>query len=316
MLRKIGIVVVAYFTICLIFVAVSGQFSMATTALYDMTLRLVSDGGKVLNPGTASATTASYDHTCQVVDQNGTVLNPGTASATLATADCTARIIDSNGKVQSALGGGTASPTATPTPSFVAVNVPAVASGANYTVTEPSTTAGDTIYAVYQGTAVAAGAITPANWELLDANASANGEGFYFVHRVMPGESSSVVFAGSHALDIVCMAAYRGQANNVDVYTPVFGSGTSTTPTGAAITTTGTNDLVVLMTAIDIPNSGAFVSAATGWTDRVYQASVSGTNFGCDIEDKLQAVAGSTGSAHFTITGASNWLSLQSSTQP
>lgn len=330
MIKKTLVIFGAYLIVCLAIIIALGKTGDATTALYNMSLRLLNNGF-VANE-IASATTASYNYTAQVVDQNGTVLSPGTASTTAASANMTIRIIDANGFVVSGFPTATVCATATPTPTPTASPSPspspspafvdkigfAATPAANPTPALPvAVQAGDCAVMV---TANGSNSGTSPNlalvsgWGELLAPATWTTNGFsYGVEKIItPSEITAAKLAlqGVNQNMPVCIAFFRHVTCSNDQKGEAHA--TSTAPRPPSITTTLNGDLIVSIGIVN-GSTGLTYTTPSGYTNAVYQAPITGTAWGCYIDyiTTAQSSAGATQPAAGTISASNDWYAEQ-----
>lgn len=299
-------------TMTLRFTDAGKQIARATTAAYNMTIRIV-DGNLAVDNFTASATTANYNATVRVVDQNGTVLNPGTASTVVATPSLTVRVVDASGFVQSNLGG-TPAPTASPTPTPGAVATGT--SNLSDSVTITGTTASDVIYChvcTNNGTTINANAA----WTMLPGSgAFGGGPPFHYVvtHVVVPGDTSSYTpITGAttfESMACVELAHAYPQIDTQSDWSTAKDTTNSTTVLTNNATSTLTNDIglwLVLMQG----NTSDISAAPSGYTTLAHIAGTA-TYQGCGIAfNPNVGAAGTVTTGNATGTNGATTVSTQ-----
>ncbi len=214
---------------------------------------------------------------------------------------------------------GTVTPSPTPTPSFVSSSH-ADCSGANCSLTLPAGMQdGDILYihATTNNTSSIVGTAATKTFSYTVGPSSDfnSGRGVALYKRWTAADSgiSSITFSGSLNGDEICAAAFRG-VNNPDLYSLAWSTPAgSTTPTAAAITTSFTNDLLIYSAGFG--GTVSVSAVATGFTNAINEPS-GASNYGCDIEYKLQGTAGTTGTVHNTLSGSTNNVAILATFQP
>lgn len=212
-------------------------------------------------------------------------------------------------------------PTATPTPAFDVASSGLITTGQQSIAWPVGIKNLDWVFGVLSDLPSANGGTPMGSNLMVTANMNTANINVYFFHQYHTGDAP-LTFSNVSGATAYCMAAYSGLSGNLDSSTSSLDSNNSsttsyikfniasaTTATGPGLTTTANNDMLVLM---DANSQGAVVSVntpATGYTQRVNQAS-GVSNGGCEIEDKLKATAGAETGPQIGFSAASGQATM------
>src|SRR5436190_4115821 len=181
---------------------------------------------------------------------------------------------------------------------------------------------GDCLVLICASRSITATVATPSGWTLVTGfpkrSATASGGSIYVFTRIADGtatDTPSPVWTGltigtSGDSASAGILAYSGTQAVLDGTVQLTDTAASTTTSVIPAFTTGTNNSLVIGIALKIVDVAGTSTVAT-FTERVDASTTSGTGHNIAVSDKIQAVAGSSGTATVTWTATGSARSIQ-----